>query len=76
MKKVTYCFDKVNIYMGPPILESVENEVFIRFHADVNGDGKIDILATRGHGVGVLWFEAPISIDWKQHMIDEIGWQD
>ena len=35
--------------------------------ADVNGDGKIDILATRGHGMGVLWFEAP---DWKQHMID------
>ena len=36
--------------------------------ADVNGDGKIDILATRGHGVGVLWFEAPT---WKQHMIDD-----
>ncbi|GIS29068.1 MAG: hypothetical protein CM15mP130_0980 [Verrucomicrobiota bacterium] len=27
--------------------------------ADVNGDGKIDILATRGHGMGVLWFEGP-----------------
>jgi hypothetical protein len=36
--------------------------------ADVNGDGKIDILATRGHGVGVLWFEAPT---WKQHVIDD-----
>ena len=36
--------------------------------ADVNGDGKIDILATRGHGVGVMWFEAP---NWKQHMIDD-----
>ena len=36
--------------------------------AEVNGDGKIDILATRGHGVGVLWFEAPT---WKQHMIDD-----
>jgi hypothetical protein len=28
--------------------------------ADVNGDGKIDILATRGHGMGVLWFEVPL----------------
>ena len=37
--------------------------------ADVNGDGKIDILATRrGHGMGVLWFEGPT---WKQHMIDD-----
>ncbi|MEC7543075.1 MAG: VCBS repeat-containing protein [Verrucomicrobiota bacterium] len=36
--------------------------------ADVNGDGKIDILATRGHGVGVMWFEAP---NWQQHMIDD-----
>ena len=36
--------------------------------ADVNGDGKIDILATRGHGVGVLWFEAPT---WEQHVIDD-----
>jgi hypothetical protein len=36
--------------------------------ADVNGDGKIDILATRGHGVGVFWFEAPT---WKQHVIDD-----
>jgi hypothetical protein len=27
--------------------------------ADLNGDGKTDFLATRGHGRGVLWFEAP-----------------
>jgi len=35
--------------------------------ADVNGDGKVDWLATRGHSAGVLWFEAP---DWKLHEID------
>jgi hypothetical protein len=34
---------------------------------DVNRDGKIDFLATRGHGKGLLWFEAP---DWKPHEID------
>ena len=35
--------------------------------ADVNGDGKVDWLATRGHGVGVIWFENP---SWKIHDID------
>lgn len=35
--------------------------------ADVNGDGKVDWIATRGHGVGVLWFENP---GWKIHEID------
>ena len=34
---------------------------------DINGDGKVDFLATRGHGRGVIWFEAP---DWKIHTID------
>ncbi len=34
--------------------------------ADINGDGKVDLLASRGHGVGVVWFEAP---DWKEHTI-------
>lgn len=34
--------------------------------ADVNGDGKTDFIASRGHGKGVVWFEAP---DWKQHDI-------
>lgn len=27
--------------------------------ADVNGDGKTDWLASRGHGKGVIWFENP-----------------
>ncbi len=36
--------------------------------ADVNGDGKTDLVASRGHGIGVIWFEAP---DWKMHTIDD-----
>ena len=35
--------------------------------ADVNGDGKVDWLASRGHGNGVLWFENP---SWRIHDID------
>lgn len=34
--------------------------------ADVNGDGKVDFIASRGHGRGVIWFEAP---KWKIHDI-------
>jgi hypothetical protein len=34
--------------------------------ADVNGDGKMDFIATRGHQQGVIWFEAPT---WKIHGI-------
>ncbi len=34
---------------------------------DLNGDGRVDFLASRGHSQGVLWFEAP---DWKIHEID------
>ena len=33
---------------------------------DVNGDGKTDFIASRGHGEGVIWFEAP---HWKEHAI-------
>ena len=36
--------------------------------ADVNGDGKMDFIASRGHGQGVLWFEAP---NWTPHVIDD-----
>lgn len=34
--------------------------------ADMNGDGKSDFFASRGHGRGVVWYEAP---DWKAHEI-------
>ncbi|MDZ7637327.1 MAG: VCBS repeat-containing protein [Bryobacterales bacterium] len=34
---------------------------------DLNGDGKVDFLASRGHGEGVLWFEGP---EWKAREID------
>lgn len=34
--------------------------------ADVNGDGVIDLVASRGHGRGVVWFEGP---DWDEHVI-------
>lgn len=36
--------------------------------ADVNGDGKTDFIATRGHSRGVIWFESP---DWREHVIHE-----
>jgi hypothetical protein len=35
---------------------------------DLNGDGRADLLASNGHGIGVFWFEAP---DWKKHLIDD-----
>ena len=33
---------------------------------DVNKDGKVDFIASRGHGRGVIWFEAP---SWREHTI-------
>jgi hypothetical protein len=36
--------------------------------ADVNRDGQTDFIATRGHGNGVIWFEAPM---WREHVIHE-----
>jgi hypothetical protein len=35
--------------------------------ADVNGDGKLDIVASRGHGVGLIWYENP---KWTIHQIN------
>ncbi len=34
--------------------------------ADVNGDGRTDFVASRGHGRGVVWFEGP---SWREHII-------
>ena len=34
---------------------------------DLNGDSRVDYLASRGHSAGILWLEAP---DWKVHEID------
>ena len=34
--------------------------------ADINGDGQVDFVASRGHGQGVVWFEAPM---WREHAI-------
>ncbi|HAY83321.1 MAG TPA: hypothetical protein DCY79_26235 [Planctomycetaceae bacterium] len=36
--------------------------------ADVNGDGQTDFIASRGHGEGVVWFEAPT---WREHRIND-----
>jgi hypothetical protein len=33
---------------------------------DINKDGKTDFIASRGHGNGVIWFEAP---SWREHPI-------
>lgn len=33
---------------------------------DVNADGAMDVIASRGHGAGVVWFEGP---DWSPHEI-------
>jgi CubicO group peptidase (beta-lactamase class C family) len=35
--------------------------------ADVNGDGRTDFVGSRGHGKGLVWFEAPA---WKPHEIN------
>ena len=35
--------------------------------ARINSDPRMDFVASRGHGFGVVWFEAP---EWKEHAID------
>lgn len=34
---------------------------------EVNGDGRVDVIASCGHGQGVFWFAGP---DWKKNAID------
>ena len=35
---------------------------------DINGDGKTDLLCSRWHGFGLIWFEGP---NWTPHPIDD-----
>jgi len=35
--------------------------------ADLNGDRRADFFASRGHGRGVVWYEAP---DWRPHEVN------
>ncbi len=35
---------------------------------DVDRDGNVDFMASRGHGTGVVWFEAP---HWKPHELSD-----
>lgn len=35
--------------------------------ADINRDGKNDIFATRGHGIGAVWYESP---NWTPHEVN------
>jgi hypothetical protein len=48
------------------IAQNQEGATNIRI-ADLNGDGRPDFLASRGHGKGVVWFEAPT---WAAHEIN------
>jgi FG-GAP repeat. len=49
-----------------PIAKNQEGATNILM-ADVNGDGKPDFIASRGHGKGLVWYEAP---NWIPHEID------
>jgi hypothetical protein len=49
------------------ILSSTEDGATNPLIADLNGDGKMDVIASRGHGVGLLWFAGPV---FTRHEID------
>jgi len=38
--------------------------------ADVNGDGRNDVIAAAGHNYGVFWFEQSADGHWTRHIID------
>jgi FG-GAP-like repeat len=39
--------------------------------ADVNGDGRNDVIAAAGHDYGVFWFEQGAAGKWTRHVIDD-----
>lgn len=47
--------------------------------ADVNGDGKNELIVGRGHGYGLSWWERCVSpsgkVEWKEHLIDPFSSQ-
>ncbi len=48
---------------------AVDQEGATNIHiADVNGDGKADFICSRGHGRGLVWYEAP---NWTPHVIND-----
>ncbi len=36
---------------------------------DINGDGRVDVIGSTGHGVGVFWYEAPL---WTKRVVDPL----
>lgn len=45
------------------LLSTLEPGATNLFPADVDGDGVMDVIASRGHGFGLCWFKGP---DWKR----------
>lgn len=41
------------------------------YTADVNHDGRADIISSNAHGYGIFWLEQKPDGTWQQHMIDD-----